>query len=157
PPAGFAPCGRFLFIGGGKGWYIPEAGMRTEKGGLMRRGFLKYAAVFFLVLGLCGAVLSAPRAAVPYAHGLDVRGATSPATLELIGRHSSGAARDGAAVLVLRWHTPGGLYDSTQALSQAILDAPVPVVTYVAPAGAHAASAGTYILYASHVAAMAPA
>ncbi len=87
---------------------------------------------------------------------VEIEGAISPATREFFVSALETAAADGAEVLVLRLDTPGGLSDSMRDMIRAILNSQVPVVTWVAPPGAHAASAGTFILYASHVAAMAP-
>lgn len=92
----------------------------------------------------------------PLAYVLEVKGVVSPAMHDLIKRHLRYAHEKNAAIMVLQMHTPGGLYDSMQSIIQDIIESPVPVATYVAPAGSHAASAGTYILYASHIAAMAP-
>jgi len=88
---------------------------------------------------------------------LDVRGPIGPATRDFLSRSLDTAQERDAALVILRMDTPGGLDASTRDIVQAILNSSVPVATYVAPAGARAASAGTYILYASHIAAMSPA
>ena len=88
---------------------------------------------------------------------LSVKGPIGPATSDYIKRGLEKSWARGAAVVVLRMDTPGGLDTSMREIIQDILNSPVPVVSYVFPKGARAASAGTYILYASHVAAMAPA
>jgi len=86
----------------------------------------------------------------------EIRGAISPASAAYFLRALDEAKRTEAKLLVLRLDTPGGLDTAMRDMIQAILASPVPVATWVAPAGARAASAGTYLLYASHVAAMAP-
>ena len=87
---------------------------------------------------------------------LTVNGAIGPATLEYIQTGFNDATVSDASMIVIEMDTPGGLDRSMRDIIQLILASPVPVITYVSPSGARAASAGTYILYASHVAAMSP-
>lgn len=88
---------------------------------------------------------------------LSLDGIVGPATADYLVRGLAAAHEQNAAVVVLRIDTPGGLDSSMRDIIRAILASPVPVISYVGPNGSRAASAGTYILYASHIAAMAPA
>jgi len=88
---------------------------------------------------------------------IDVNGAISPSTSDFIVSNLQASEEQKAALFILRLDTPGGLSASMRVIIKHILASPIPVVTFVSPKGARAASAGTYILYASHVAAMAPA
>ncbi|MDN5873483.1 MAG: nodulation protein NfeD [Sinobacteraceae bacterium] len=88
---------------------------------------------------------------------VDLNGAVGPAMAEYIHDAFARADGDGARAIVLRIDTPGGLSSAMRSIIADILASKIPVIGYVAPGGARAASAGTYILYACHVAAMAPA
>ncbi|MCH8506682.1 MAG: nodulation protein NfeD, partial [Ectothiorhodospiraceae bacterium] len=109
--------------------------------------------LFLLLVGLNGSHLAANgnRAML-----FEVDGAIGPATVDYLQRGFRQARDAGAPLIILRMDTPGGLDTSMRDVIRWGIDSPVPVATYVAPGGARAASAGTYILYASHVAAMAP-
>jgi membrane-bound serine protease (ClpP class) len=88
---------------------------------------------------------------------IELNGPIGPAMSRYVEHSMADAGNQHSTVIILQMDTPGGLDTSMRGIIKAILASPVPVVTYVAPSGARAASAGTYILYASHLAAMAPA
>jgi len=114
------------------------------------------AALVALAAGLGGALVQADTPERPPVIVLEINGAIGPATSDYIHRGFEKAAATHAALIVLRMDTPGGLDTSMREIIRDILASNVPVASLVAPSGARAASAGTYIMYASHIAAMVP-
>jgi membrane-bound serine protease (ClpP class) len=114
-------------------------------------------------LALLGVLAAAAWAVVPASSQAptkvlvtDMRGAISVAAQRQLTRALETAQREGAEALIIRLDTPGGLVSATREMIQEIIAAKVAVIVYVAPSGARAASAGTFLVYASHVAVMAP-
>lgn len=125
----------------------------------MYRSSVKFAEYFktSVILTLMSLiVLSSAARADGTAIVLDLEGALGVATAEYIIDGIEQAEEQGANVVIIRMDTPGGLVSPMRDIVQSILGSEVPVVTYVSPGGARADSAGTYILLASHIAAMAP-
>lgn len=91
-----------------------------------------------------------------YAAQLSIEGAIGPAAADYFARALASAEGSGAELIVIRMDTPGGLDSAMRTIIKQITSSPLPIATYVAPSGSRAASAGTYILLASHIAAMAP-
>jgi membrane-bound serine protease (ClpP class) len=123
---------------------------RSPRHGRLVMGLWRRLAVAWLACTALAAMAAPVRV-------LEVHDAIGPASADFIVRGIAQAAEAGAPLVVIELDTPGGLDSSMRQIIQAILAARVPVAVYVAPEGARAASAGTYILYAAHIAAMAPA
>jgi membrane-bound serine protease (ClpP class) len=115
-----------------------------------------------LVLNIClllisSAVAQASPERPPEAYILEINGVISPATADYFERSLDKVNQFETELILLKIDTPGGLDLSMRTIIKKIISSPIPIVTYVSPSGSRATSAGTYILYASHVAAMAPA
>jgi membrane-bound serine protease (ClpP class) len=127
---------------------------------MSRKGWIVWVAVLSAALSLCGTLSLAQTPAAPsnaaFVARIDVVGPIGPAAAEYVDGAIRRASADGAQAIVLQLDTPGGLIESMRGIVADVLASNVPVIGYVAPAGARAASAGTYILYACPLAAMAP-
>ena len=102
------------------------------------------------------ALLVRVASAAPKAIAVDVDGMVHPVTTEIVSSALDRARQEGAVVVIVRLNTPGGLMDAMRETIEKMVVAPVPVVTYVAPSGGRAASAGFFLLEAGDVTAMAP-
>jgi membrane-bound serine protease (ClpP class) len=118
----------------------------------MRSMMVGAAALFLAVFALSSPAVGAAPVAM-----IDLDGAITPVTARLLTAAIERAQAERAQALIVRLNTPGGLERSMRSMAQAILNAEIPVIVYVAPTGARAASAGVFITMAAHVAAMAPA
>ncbi len=112
---------------------------------------MRQIAVLTVALALANAVPAAEKAVT-----VDVDGMVHPITVDIVRSAIARARQERAAVLIVRLNTPGGLMDAMRETIQEIVSSPVPVITYVAPSGGRAASAGFFILEAGDIAAMAP-
>ena len=118
----------------------------------MRRVVVAGAVLAGLALAVAGPAPAAQPVAV-----IDIDGAITPVTARLLSAAVERARSERAQALVVQLNTPGGLERSMRTMAQSILNAEIPIIVYVAPTGARAASAGVFITMAAHVAAMAPA
>lgn len=109
------------------------------------------------VLAFSGQVFNTAIAATPKVVVLELDGIISPASSDFLTRGLARAVEENAVLTVIEMDTPGGLDVSMRSIIRQILSSSIPVATFVSPGGARAASAGTFILYASHIAAMTPA
>jgi len=122
---------------------------------MKRRRLLAGRAVFLFALLL--AWPARPSAAAEPVSLIEIDGAITPITVRLLDTALERARADGSQALIVELNTPGGLERSMRSMVQSILKSQIPVIVYVAPAGARAASAGVFVTMAAHVAAMAPA
>ena len=121
------------------------------------RATVRWLAALCVVAGSVGLLSAGPaRGAAGEVHVLSLDGIINPISARYFERGIREAAEVGAEAVLIELNTPGGLLDATEDITAAMLDARVPVIVYVTPPGARAASAGTFITMAAHVAAMAP-
>ena len=131
-----------------------DAGVRLEVS-VMRRAL----SIALIAVGFGGALLSflasTVEAQAPHGVVVEIDEVIQPSTARFLNRVVNDAQENGARFVVIRLDTPGGLYDSTRDIVETILESTVPVIVYVSPSGAQAASAGTFIATAGHITAMA--
>jgi membrane-bound serine protease (ClpP class) len=120
-----------------------------------RRPLLGLLVVLPSIIALLSA--AGPARAAQAVASIEIDSAITPVTVRLLSMAIDRAQSDGAQALIVQLNTPGGLERSMRSMVQTILGSPIPVIVYVAPTGARAASAGVFITMAAHVAAMAPA
>ena len=123
--------------------------------GVQLRRYKSTVLLLFVTLSLC--LFNPVWGDVTTALIIEIDGAISPATSNFIEKGLNHGNENGVELIVIEMDTPGGLDTSMRSIIKNILNSKVPVATYVSPKGSRAASAGTFILYASHIAAMAPA
>lgn len=123
---------------------------------LQPRRWLRLGSLFTILLALVILTSSQARAA-EQVYLVEIDGPITPVMANYVERALRRAAAEGAEAVIVQLNTPGGLSSAMDEIVQAILQSPVPVIVYVAPEGARAASAGVFITYAAHIAAMAPA
>ena len=129
----------------------PAKILQQSSGGRAKRpGWRLLAALAGAMFAMLAQAEAAGRAAV-----LDIQGVIGPAMADYVTRQLANLSPTDTRLVILRMNTPGGLDTSMREIIRAVLASPIPVVTYVAPSGARAASAGTYIAYASAIVAMA--
>ena len=131
-----------------------DAGVRLEVS-VMKRAL----SIALIAVGFGGAMLSflasTVEAQAPHGVVVEIDEVIQPSTARFLNRVVNDAEENGARFVVIRLDTPGGLYDSTRDIVETILESEIPVIVYVSPSGAQAASAGTFIATAGHITAMA--
>ena len=120
------------------------------------RTYKNWPAAGVLVAALLVSVPTPTSAMPEHAVVLEIDGVIGPATTDYVTRKFGAMKPADIGLIILRVNTPGGLESSMREIIRVVLSSPIPVAAYVAPNGARAASAGTYITYASAIAAMAP-
>ena len=121
----------------------------------MRRALSIALIAFGLAGSLASPLMSTVEAQAPHAVVVEIDEPIQPSTANFLERVVSDAEDGGARFVVIRLDTPGGLYDSTRDIVETILESEIPVIVYVSPSGAQAASAGTFIATAGHITVMA--
>ena len=114
--------------------------------------------IMLILIGmlLVASIATGAQTASPRIDVLTIKGTINPVLVDYISRGIEQAEEEGALAVIIQMDTPGGLDTAMRDIIQEIINARIPVVVYVAPAGARAASAGTYITLSAHVAVMAP-